>query len=133
MEYIAVESELKTSRDHEYLWNKISTPEKLIQLEEFCLDRGTAIKRISTNLFEIMDEKDGRIIFTFIPERGVSLVQFDVEKYPLVWFDIIGNRNCEVRHGAYLRIDGDEDRITLEKGIENLKKHFLEELEEIAE
>ena len=127
-----VESALKTSRDHEYLWNKISTPEKIIQLEGFCLDRGTGIKRISTNLFEIMDEKDGRIIFTFIPQTGASLVQFDVDKYPLVWFDILGDRECEIRHGAYVKINGDEDRAILNKEMENLEKHFLEELEEIA-
>ena len=133
MEYMIVESALKTSRDHEYLWNKISTPGKILQLEDMCEDVGARIERISTNVFELMSERDGRIILTLIPQTGASLVFFDVEKYPLVWFDIVGDGNCEIRHGAYLKINGEKDRTILEKGIENLKKHLLEELEEIAE
>jgi len=125
MKYQTVESKLKTNKTRAYLWGKINTPEKIIKIEEY---KKAKIKKISDNNFEVVCDY-GVVLLTFIPNKGVNEIFVGKKNYPLTWFEIKGEKNCVIVHGERKRITGAKN---LKKEIEWLKKHFLEELMEIA-
>ncbi len=129
MKYTIVESKLKTNKSRDYLWSKINSPQKIIKIEEF--NKKSTIKRISVNNYEIISNKE-IILVSFIPKRAVNQTFVGKRNYPLTWFEIKGEDNCTIVHGEYKRIDSGMSKSDLKKEIEWLKKHFLEELKEIA-
>ena len=128
MKYTIVESKLKTNKSREYLWNNMNTPEKIIKVEKY---KKCKIKKISDNNYEIICDY-GIVLLNFIPKKGVNEIFVGKKNYPLTWFEIKGEKNCTIVHGEYKRIDSGMSKANLKKEIEWLKKHFLEELNEIA-
>ncbi|NQV08559.1 hypothetical protein HQ529_01755 [Candidatus Woesearchaeota archaeon] len=125
MKYVVVESRLKTDKSRSYLWNKINSPKKIIKIENF--DKNSKIKKISDNNYEVISKKDV-ILMSFIPKKGANLVFVGKRNYPLTWFEIRGKT---IVHGEYKKISGMSKK-NFEKEIKWLKRHFMEELMEIA-
>jgi hypothetical protein len=129
MRYTIVEEKLKTSKSKDYLWNKINSPQKIIKIENF--DKHSKVKKISTHNYEIISKKS-IILVSFVPKRAVNQTFVGKRNYPLTWFEIKGEKNCTIIHGEYKRMDSGMSKTNLKKEIEWLRKHFLEELNEIA-
>ena len=129
MNYEIVEVKLKTNKSRDYLWNKINSPKKIIEIEDF--NKKSTVKKISDNNYEIISNKE-IILVTFIPKKGVNQTFVGKRNYPITWFEIKGEKNCTITHGEYKRIDSGMSKTNLKKEIEWLKRHFLEELEFIA-
>ncbi|MAE12998.1 hypothetical protein CMO92_00395 [Candidatus Woesearchaeota archaeon] len=129
MDYIVVESRLKTDKPRTYIWNKINTPKKIVKIEEF--DENAKIKKISENTYELLSE-EYHVLLTFIFARGVNQTFINKKNFPLTWFEIKGEQNCTIIHGEYKRKDPSMSRENLQKEIEEVKRHFMRELEEIA-
>lgn len=130
MKYIVVESQLKTNKSRESLWSKINSPKKIIEIEG--LHKNSGIKKISENNYEIKS-KNELYIFNFIPNKAANQIFVGNKNCPLTWFEIKGEKNCKIAHGEYKRIDSGMSKDKFKKEVEWLKKHFLEELKEIAE
>ena len=129
MKYIVVEVKLKTNKSRDYLWNKINSPKKIIRIEDF--DKKSKIRKISDNNYELISKKY-RVLLTFIPKKGVNQVFVGKRNFPMSWFEIKGEKNCTITHGEYKRTDSGMSKSNFKKEIEWVKKHFLEELKEIA-
>jgi hypothetical protein len=129
MKYIVVESQLKTNKSREYLWNKINSPKKIIDIEG--LHKNSSIKKISENNYEIKS-KNELFVFNFISKKAANQIFIGNKNCPLTWFEIKGEKNCIITHGEYKRSDNGMSRDKFKKEVEWLKKHFLEELREIA-
>ena len=123
MKYEVIEVKLKTNKSRTYLWNNMNTPQKVIKIEGF---RDSKVRRISDNNYEIISKND-IILVTFIPEKAVNQVFVGKRNYPMTWFEIKGEKNCTIVHGEHKRRNAN-----FEKDVKWLKKHFLEELKEIA-
>ena len=130
MKYKVVEAKLKTNKSQDYLWNNINSPIKLVKIEGF--NTKSAIEQICKNSYKVMYKND-IVILTFIPKKAVHVIFVGKRNYPLTWFEIHGETNCTIVHGEYKRIDSGMSKKNLEKEIEWLKNHFLEELKMIAE
>jgi len=124
MKYEVVEVKLKTNRSRSYLWNNMNTPQKIIKIEGF--DKNSKVRKISDYNYELIS-KGEIILVSFIPEKAVNQVFVGKRNYPLTWFEIRGEKNCTIVHGEHKRRNAN-----FEKDVQWLKKHFLEELEEIA-
>ena len=125
--YAVVESKLKTDKTRKYLWNKINSPKKMIKIEGW--DKDSLIKKISENNYRITSQKE-IILLVFIPEKGVDIVCAGNKNWPLAWFEIKGEKNCEIIHGEYKKVF--KNKLRFKRDVEWLKKHFLKELKEIA-
>ena len=128
MTHKVVESRIHTNKSREYLWNKMNTPEKLIEIEEFGLK--TTVKKISDNNFELKS-KEYHVLATFIPNKGVNQLYLFKDYSLLTWFEIKGEKNCTIAHGEYMPALNNTPEELQEKE-RWLKEHFLEELKYIA-
>lgn len=129
MKYEMVELKLKTKKSKDYLWSRIDSPKKIIKIEGF--GKESKVRKISDNNYEILSKRE-IILVTFIPKRGVNLIFVGEKKYPLAWFEIKEERNCIISHGVYKRRDSRVKKSNQKKEIDDIKKHFLEELKQIA-
>ena len=128
MKYKEIESKLKTKKSRGYLWNKINTPNKIIKVEQF--PKSSKVKKISKNNYELHFGK--RFAFlTFIPNSGVNLTFIENKDSSLAWFEIKGEKNCEIVHGTSVRMDIDKGK-WFKNNEKKIKEHFIEELEVIA-
>lgn len=124
-----IEARLKTKRSRDYLWSRINSPKKMVKIEDF--DRDSKITKISDNNYELISD-EYEAILTFIPKKAVNITFFRQRNCPLAWFEIKGERDCIITHGAYKRIDSGKGKAALKKEFSRMKEHFLEELEDIA-
>jgi len=129
MKYAIVEVKLKTNKSRDYLWNKINSPKKIIEIEDF--NKKSTVRKVSDNNYEIISNKE-IILVTFIPKKAVNQTFVGKRNYPITWFEIKGENNCTITHGEYKRMDSGMSKTNLKKEIEWLKRHFLKELEFIA-
>ncbi|MFC1723347.1 hypothetical protein ACFL0V_04360 [Nanoarchaeota archaeon] len=129
MKYQVIESRLKTNRSADYLWNKMNSPKKIVQLEGFGPD--AKITKISTNTHSIQDKKY-HVLVNFIPKKAVNMTFVGKMNFPLAWFEIIGTKNCTITHGEYKWKNKKFNPTSWNKEVKWIKTHFLEELREIA-
>ena len=127
MEYAVIESRLKTDKSRDYLWSKMNSPEKIIEIEGF---KDTKVKRLSEHNYELYFGKRYGFL-TFIPRTGVNLTFFLDNDSSLAWFEIIGEEDCELVHGTAVRTDADDGNWYKEHKA-RVEQHFLEELSFIA-
>lgn len=128
MKYKTIESKLKTKKSRDYLWDKINTPKKIMEIEGFKKSR---IKKISENNYEFYTGRFG--FLTFIPKLGINITFINKnDDSSLAWFEIMGEKNCTLIHGNHVRVDKDNGK-WLKDNKQKIEKHFLEELREIVE
>ena len=128
MKYKEIVSKLKTNKSQDYLWNKINTPKKIIKIEGF--PKSSKTKRISKNNYEFHFGKRFGFL-TFVPKSTVNMIFIEDSDSSLAWFEIKGNKNCEVIHGTSVRTDEDKGK-WFKENENKIKKHFIEELKEVA-
>ncbi len=128
MKYKEIVSKLKTNKSKDYLWNKINTPKKMMKIEGF---KKFKIKKISENNYKVTTPK--RFFFiTFIPKSEADLIFFNEGgDSSFAWFEIKGEKNCEILHGNSVRIDQDNGK-WYKTYFNSAKKHMLNELKEIS-
>jgi len=128
MEYAEIEVSLQTNKTRDYLWEKLNTPEKIIQIEQF--EKPVSTRQISQQNYELRFGKRLGFI-ALLPKKGVNMTFILEKDSSIAWFEIIGQENCELVHGTSVRIDDDNGQ-WLKENKKKIKEHFLEELAEIA-
>ncbi len=127
--YKTIQAKLKTNKSRDYLWNKMNSPKKILEIEH--LYNGSKIKKISENNYEVTTKK--RYFFLmFFPKSGINIMFINKkDDSSLAWFEIIGEKNCTLIHGNHVRVDDDNGKWYKEHK-ENARKHFMEEIIELA-
>ncbi len=128
MRYKKIVSKLKTNKSRDYLWKRMNTPEKIMEIESF---KKFKIQKISENNYQVTTSK--RFFFlTFIPKSGINLTFINLgDDSSFAWFEIIGEKNCTIAHGNSVRVDNDKGK-WYKENFNSAKKHMLDELKEIA-
>jgi len=128
MKYKEIIMKLKTNKTREYLWEKINTPKKLIQIEEF--PKNSKIKKISENNYGCYF-KERFTFLTFMPKSGVTMSFVKNMDFSMAWFEIKGNKNCTIIHGTSVRMDRNKGKWYKENK-KKVETHFIRELREWA-
>lgn len=124
MKYKEFEVKLKTNKLRKELYERINSPEKIIELEDF--PDTSFYTKISENN-HILYFKRKFAFLTFIEGCGVNMAFIQDNDSSFAWFEILGEKNCTVVHGISVRVDLDNGKWYRDNKT-NMSDHMMNEL-----